>query len=375
MIINANEKLTITLAAGSVLTVAAPSGTTGLVTRLSRMPGGGAAQSVTAINGANLTFGAYADVERFDIVCDAGAVTLTTAAYDPASDASDAELTAALAALLATSITSNDATHTPTAKAIYDALALKANLTAPAFVSVGLPEKTPVNATASVLTIPAAIISALDATSTILFDGATFTKVTENPGAGEFTNATELAALFHALENYTAVESTGAVVVTSVALGVAANGKISTTTAYGSVTSGGSEIAKSAANLPDEKINLLAVGDKVTFDGATFTKAAATSVPANEFADKAGLISCLDGMEDWTCVTGEGVLTITAAENGDNNAKAINLVHYHASAGAENATVGITNEICADATNLYHCIATNTVSGANWRRIARGTAY
>ena len=38
--INANTNQTLNLAAGSVLSVAAPSGTTGLAVRLSRIPGG-----------------------------------------------------------------------------------------------------------------------------------------------------------------------------------------------------------------------------------------------------------------------------------------------------------------------------------------------
>ena len=44
-------------------------------------------------------------------------------------------------------------------------------------------------------------------------------------------------------------------------------------------------------------------------------------------------------------------------------------------AGGINGTVGIANEICADATYLYHCIAANTVADANWRRISIGSVY
>uniref|UniRef100_A0A6M3LJE2 Uncharacterized protein n=1 Tax=viral metagenome TaxID=1070528 RepID=A0A6M3LJE2_9ZZZZ len=38
-------------------------------------------------------------------------------------------------------------------------------------------------------------------------------------------------------------------------------------------------------------------------------------------------------------------------------------------------TVGVANETCADATYLYHCLATNTIADANWRRVALGSAY
>jgi len=74
---NANESQTISLRAGNVLTITAPTGSTGSVVRLAKVPGGGDAQSVTAIAGANLTFGPYANVERFNIICTAGTVTPT----------------------------------------------------------------------------------------------------------------------------------------------------------------------------------------------------------------------------------------------------------------------------------------------------------
>jgi hypothetical protein len=74
---NANESQTISLAAGQVLTVTAPPGATGSVVRLSRVPGGGDSQSTTLIAGANLTFGPYARVERFNIICIVGTVTPT----------------------------------------------------------------------------------------------------------------------------------------------------------------------------------------------------------------------------------------------------------------------------------------------------------
>jgi hypothetical protein len=43
--------------------------------------------------------------------------------------------------------------------------------------------------------------------------------------------------------------------------------------------------------------------------------------------------------------------------------------------GGVDGTVGVANETCADATYLYHCTATNTISGANWRRVALGSVY
>lgn len=375
MILSANQEQTLHLPAGQVLSVST-SDAAGSAIRMARVPGGGDPQSITAIAGSNLTFGPYALPERFNIVCTAGTITLSMAAYDPASDATDAEVTAALAAVLVASLSGSDATHAPTAKAVYDALALKANLTAPAFVSVGLPEKTPVNATPTKLTLPVADLAILEAGDTVGFEKATFTKVSSNPVAGEFIDAAGLAALLNTLEGWTGAEDTGVVTATSDALGTAQNGKIATITHFGAMTSGGSEAAKAAAKLTSSELAQLAVGDDVTFDGSTFTKAAATSVPDNEFADVAGLISCIDGMTAWAAVLNGSDIDIEAAEVGAaSNEKIINLLYYRASAGAIAGTVGVTNEICANADYIYHCVGANTVAGANWRRIARGSAY
>lgn len=94
---NANEMTTLSLAAGQVLTITAPPGATGSIVRLSRMPGGGDAQSITPVAGANLTFGAYADVERFTINCTAGSITYAMATPDPSAVSYDAEVAALLA--------------------------------------------------------------------------------------------------------------------------------------------------------------------------------------------------------------------------------------------------------------------------------------
>jgi hypothetical protein len=372
--INANTKQTLNLAAGSVLSVAAPSGTTGLVVRLSRIPGGDT-QSVTTIAGANLTFGPYAYPERFEVICTAGTVTVSAAPYDPASDTSDAELVAALAALLSTSLSGSDATHAPTVKAVFDALALKANLTAPAFVSVGLPKKTPVNATPTMLTLPVADLAILEAGDTIVFEEVTCTKAAE-AGAGEFNSAAELAALLNAIAGWTGAEDSGIVTAVSDALGAAENGTLATITHLGATTSGGSAEAKAAGKLLAAELARLTNGDTVTFDGSTFTKAAATSVPAGTFADVAGLILCIDGMEDWAAVLNGSDIDITAAANGaESNDISVNLIYLRASAGAINGTVGVANEMCADDSYIYHSVGASLVSTANWRRIARGSAF
>ena len=448
---NANEQQTLFLPAGQVLSVVAASGASGSAIRMAKLPGGGDAQSVTAITtGATFKFGPYADTERFNIICTAGSLTVSQAVPVPDTDATMAgnsdhvvptqkavktaiaqgvagvdtldellpataendvivagpspftwvkktiaqfktilglgsaaytESTAydpagTAAGIIASSISDSDTTHCPDGNSVFDALALKANLTAPAFVSVGLPEKTPVNATPTKLTLPVADLAILEAGDTVGFEEATFTKVSSDPAAGEFIDAAGLAALLNALEGWTGVAAEGVVTATSDAKGTAQNGKVATITHLGITTSGGSEVAKAEAKLTSSELAQLAVGDDVTFDSVTFTKAAATSVPANEFADVAGLISCIDGMTAWAAVLNGSDIDIEAAEVGAaSNDKVINLIYYRASAGAVNGTVGIINEICADADYIYHCVGANTVTGANWRRIARGSAY
>lgn len=376
MNLSANEKTTLFLPAGQVLSVVAASGASGSAIRMAKLPGGGDAQSITAIAGASLTFGPYAATERFEIICTAGTLTIATAFPDPATLATDIEVAAVVAALLTGTLSGSDTTHAPTVKATYDALALKANLTNPAFVSVGLPNKTPVNATPTLLTIPAADIAVLENGDTVLFETVTCTKAAE-PGEGEFSDAAGLGALLNAIAGWTGAADAGAVTATSNALGAAQNGKAATITHRGTSTSGGSAVGKASGVLSGADLARLALGDMVTFDGATFTKAADTSVSANTFADTAGLISCLDAMPDWTAaITNEVEIKIEAAANGtEYNEKRCNLIYVRTSAGADNGTVGVVNEICADDSYLYHCIGANTITGANWRRIARGDVY
>jgi hypothetical protein len=351
---------------------------------MAKLPGGGDAQSITAIAGANLTFGPYADTERFEIICTAGTLTIATAFPDPATLATDIEVAAVVAALLTGTLSGTDTTHAPTVKAVFDALALKAPLASPSFTgatsfaAVGLPNKTPVNATPTKLTLPVADLAILEAGDTVGFEGATFTKVSSNPaaGAGEFNSAAELATLLNDLDGWTGAENAGVVTVTSDALGDAQNGKIATITHRGTSTSGGSAAQKASGVLSGDDLAQLALGDRVTFDGATFTKAAETSVPAGEFADVAGLILCINGMTNWTAVLNGSDIDIEAANVGESeNNKIVNLIYYRASAGALAGTVGVANEICADESYIYNSVGASTAATANWRRIARGEVY
>ena len=96
-VIYPNNKETLFLPAGQILTLANPSGSAGLAVRLSRVPGGGDSQSVTALAGSDVTFGPWSAPERFDVSCTTGTVTATMASVDPATISYDDEAAALLA--------------------------------------------------------------------------------------------------------------------------------------------------------------------------------------------------------------------------------------------------------------------------------------
>ena len=319
MNLSANEKTTLFLPAGQVLSVVAASGASGSAIRMAKLPGGGDAQSVTAIAGANLTFGPYAETERFEIICTAGTLTIATAVPDPATLATDIEVAAVVAALLTGTLSGSDTAHAPTVKAVFDALALKAPLASPSFTgatsfaAVGLPNKTPVNAVAAqgTLTVAAGGAKILDGdTVTIGTKTYTFkTVLTVEPiTEGEvLIGANDTAALLN-LKNAINHEGT-----------------------------------------PGTDYNCAAAHPDVT---ATSSDATTLVVTAK-----------VKG------VAGNAIAT-TETEAGTDKAWGADTL-----AGGIDGTVGVANEICADENYIYHCVGINTVSGANWRRIARGTVY
>jgi hypothetical protein len=80
-------------------------------------------------------------------------------------------------------------------------------------------------AVAATATIAAATLAAMAVGDTVAFDGNTFTKVAEEPEAGEFTDTAELIALIDALDDWDAVENTGAIDITAAAVGAEWNDK------------------------------------------------------------------------------------------------------------------------------------------------------
>jgi hypothetical protein len=332
---NANESQTISLAAGQVLTVTAPPGATGSVVRLSRLPGGGNAQSITAINGADLSFGAYADVERFEIICTAGELTFTCATPDPSLVQMDAEAAVALALKMdkVTATAENDfivSGATPfawvkktlaqvktilglgsaayVATSAFDAAGVAAGLIAGALApsSIALPEKTPVNAVAAsgTLTVTSGG-NQIAADYKVLIDAKEYTfKAALTPAEGEvLVGANDTASLLNLLN---AIKHTGT---------------------------------------PDTDYKCAAAHP--TVDG-TSSNATTLVVTAKT----------------------KGVSTIATTKTGAEISWAHTTLY-----GGVNGTVGIANETCADASYIYHTPVVNTIADANWRRIALGSVY
>jgi len=271
----ANEQQTLNLPAGQVLTIAAPPGSAGSAIRLSRLPGGGDAQSVTAIAGADLTFGSYALPERFKIICTAGTITISMDVPDPllvqfdteasallsgkvshslataendvlvgapnpfgtwikktlnelktilglgtaaytASTAYDAAGTAA--GKIAAEISNGDLTHAPDGNSVFDALALKAPLAAPAFTGTAtaeridptilvIAEKTPVNAVAATKILT--FTGNAGNNETVSIGGQTYTYQTAIQAAGVKADG-DLTFTGNAVENEVIVMGTDA---------------------------------------------------------------------------------------------------------------------------------------------------------------------
>lgn len=439
MILYPDSQSTLVLPAGQVLTLVNPSGSTGSAVRLARVPGGGDSQSTTAIAGANLTFGPYADVERFLIICTAGTVTYSTATPDPSLGATDAELISAMAS----TITNGDTTHVPTGDVVYDALALKAPLASPSFTgavviggTIQVPEKTPVNAVASsklltVGTAPAeaatvsiggtvykfraAIGSGAKAAKTLTVSGAITDGETVTIGTVVYTFKNALSA-GPTVANEILVELTAEAEIDNLVAAATGGAGIGTKYSTGTVAHTTCDVTKGSASEVVATAKAIGfAGNTIPIDenaalaawagGATFLSGGVDAQAANDV-----LIGTVEESIDnlvlaITAGAGVGVKygtgtvansLVTAVKASPTTMTATNLIKgvvgnstaiaetladgsWAAAAtflsGGVDGTVGLANETCADASYLYHCVAANTISGANWRKISLGTAY
>lgn len=241
---------------------------------------------------------------------------------------------------------------------------------------ITLGANTPVNAAASSAVLAAADLAIAGNGDKVRFLGVDYEKAAV-PAGNQWADAAGLAALLDALVPWNAGEAAGAVTITAATRGVAGDGYALTLEVIEDTTAGGDGAGtEAAATIAAASIARLAMGDTVTFAGSMFTKAAATSVPDNEFADQAGLIACIDAMADWTAADNAGAIDITAATDAvDFNGEEIVLNLHRVTAGGVDGTIGQAGDTYVDASFLYVASADNTISDNNWRRIALGNAY
>jgi hypothetical protein len=319
--------------------------------------------------------------------------------------ASDAEL----ADQLATTITDADVAHSPTGNAVYDALALKLDKAQATPTILQLPEKTPVNAVAAsgVVTFtgqPLAHVAIATATGTVTFTGTpvadehlvigtqTFHFVAARAGAGEITiNADNTQQAVNVVAAVTAdipTEATatnlaGVVTLTAAVAGAAGNITL-TTNATGTAVSGAGLLTGGL----DHVHETLTIGTQVFLfvtlrSGAGSFEITSNADPTTQAVNAKTAINA-----DVTNVTSDnvaGVLTVTAAVKGVvgnlialtelATGTAVSSVTADKIDGGIDGTVGVANETCANATDFFHCITTNTIADANWRKISLGSAY
>ncbi len=233
-----------------------------------------------------------------------------------------------------------------------------------------LKEGTATNAVAASVELAKAVVDLISDGDTVEFEGSTFTKVAGAPGDNQFSNAGELAGLFEALEAWAGVEAAGKVTVTAATKGVIGNNKTATVNILAGTTAGGGASAKSTVTIAAADIAQFANGDTVSFDGSTFTKADVTDAATGAFADTAGLKDCIDGMDDWTAVVNGSDIDVTAAADGDNNGKTVDIDLKRTTSLGKDGTEGAKGDVLWDASNIYVCTATNSISGANWKKVA-----
>ena len=237
--------------------------------------------------------------------------------------------------------------------------------------SLAIPFGTPINAVASQAVLAAADLAIVKNGDVVSVAGQNYTKAAA-PGDNKWTNAAGLAALINALADWNAAENAGAVTITAAARGAAWDGNIAVINILEDTTAGGGAAAKATATIAAATIARLAIGDTVGFADSVFTMAAATSVQNNKFANLAGLIACIDAMDDWTAVEDTGAIDIEAANNGEEfNDITIMVSLRRVTAGGVDGTPGFQGAVCCDAGFIYICTATDTtIQNNNWERAA-----
>ena len=238
---------------------------------------------------------------------------------------------------------------------------------------VGIPfvAAPPVNAVDSALTLEQATIETVQVAAgngTTIFNGVTYTyDAAPDPLLFEYDDMASIAALINATADWGAA---GAVdlVITATLGGAYWNGNALVANHVEDTTAGGGAGAAATAVITADAVTATAVGDTVTFDGVTYTRAAATDVPAGEFLNIAGLALCIDAEADWGAAVA-GNLTITAAVNGAIwNGFDVGVNYNRVTAAGVNGTPAVQGAVLVDATRIYVSLLAGEFENASWVR-------
>lgn len=351
-------------------------------------------------------------------------------------------LTASFLAWITDTISGSDTTRTLTNKAVSDALDLKAPVANPtftghaAFGTVGLPEKTPVNAVAAskLLTIGTNPIEG----ATVSLGGVTYKFRADALGAGvaaskvltsDNTDVSDgdtvtigttvyrfkdtMAAAYDVKRDGTTADTTMENLIKAInATGTEGVEYFAGTLIHPDVSAGAlaAHAFTATAKVVGFAGNSIALAETSTHlswaGGAAALSGGIDAEAANDVLIEATTEGSIDNLVlAITAGAGEGTKygtgtvvnplatavkaspsTMTATNKikgviGNSTAIAESLADGSWAAGATalsggiDGTVGVANETCADGSYLYHCIAANSTAGTNWRRIDLGSAY
>ena len=228
----------------------------------------------------------------------------------------------------------------------------------------------PDNAVVADTAIADTTLALLNDGDTISLDGNTWEY--NGGGTADFDGVVELVALIDALPRWAGNNAAGTAEIESDNGGEAWNQYAAVMRHLADTTANGAVATQADATITAAAFAELAVGDTIVFAGETFTRAAATSVPANEFLDIAGLAACIDALTDWDgSVPVADCLIESTADGTEWNGYEVWINYRRQLENGANGTPGVAGGICVDdaGAELWVSLGTAGLSNASWTQI------